>query len=298
MGESSELGKSLSNVLARKGAVGRGVGFCLDAAFILLCAWLLARLFWAVLSPAAFVDVPVNNRVASSGSTQSAGFTANPAIFRSFNPFNRQLGGEVAPVEEDAPETTLNLSIRSLFVSDDAEQSFVRIHTPDNEVRRYREGEAVVSGVTIERIESDRVILLRNGVRETLLLNERNALGAVESAPSAASSPQQTAPGTHNVTADEWSFETFYRDVTIRRVAQPDQSTVLQIQGTTNTEMLARVGLRVNDKLISVNGYDMSDESLSDLYDVFRDESRFNFNVERNGQMVPVTIVVAQGDGN
>ena len=50
----------------------------------------------------------------------------------------------------------------------------------------------------------------------------------------------------------------------------------------------------MNDKLITVNGYDMSDESLSDLYDVFREANRFDFEVERNGQIVPIRVNVGE----
>ncbi len=296
MGESSALTGKLADIAARKGAIGRGVGIALDVAFVILCAWLLARLFWYVLTPAAFVDVPVANTSARTATSQSADFTASPAIFRSFNPFTRTLDGQIEAVEEEAPQTTLNLSIRSVFAFGDSEQSFVRIHTPDNEVRRYYEGDTVVSGVSLEQIQSDRVILLRNGVRETLYLNERNAIGRndPERAAPTETVPQPGGAGSYTVSAEEWSFEQFYRDVTIRRVVQPDRSTVLQIQGTSNAEGLARVGLRVNDKLITVNGYDMSDESLSDLYDVFREANRFDFEVERNGQIVPIRVSVGE----
>ncbi len=296
MGDSSALTGKLADIAARKGAIGRGVGIALDLAFVVLCAWLLARLFWSVITPAAFVDVPVANASARTATGPSADFAANPAIFRSFNPFARTLDGQVVVADEEAPQTTLNLSIRSVFASGDPEQSFVRIHTPDNEVRRYYEGDTVVSGVSLEQIQNDRVILLRNGVRETLYLNERNAIGRSETerAASTETAPPSGSAGSYTVSADEWSFEQFYRDVTIRRVAQPDRSTVLQIQGTTNAEGLARVGLRVNDKLISVNGYDMSDESLSDLYDVFQNETRFDFEVERNGQNMPIQIRIGE----
>ena len=298
LGESSDLADKVADVFARKGAVGRGIGAFLDIAFILICGWLLARLFWAFMSPAAFVDVPVANSSRSSASgAQSSSFSANPIVFRNFNPFARTLDGGVEIVEEEAPATTLNLSIRSVFATNEQESSFVRIHTPDNEVRRYYIGDTIVSGVSLDDIQSDRVILLRNGVRETLFMNERSSIGTTEASTPARQSPQ-SQPGEYTVSGSEWSFETFYRNVTIRRVAQPDQSTVLQIQGTTDAEMLARVGMRVNDKLIRVNGYDMADESLSDLYDVLSDEDRFAFEIERNGQVVPITVVISQGDGN
>ncbi|MAI89697.1 type II secretion system protein N [Ponticaulis sp.] len=299
LGQSANAANTGASLLQRKGALGKGVGLAVDLALVLILGLLIARLVWTILSPASFVDVSTTAYRPQASDTEQR-IRANPNLLRTFNPFSREL--EAAPVTEetDAPETTLNLAIRSIFMSSSSEQSFARIQTPDNEVKRFREGDIILSGVTLERILADRVILSRNGNREALFSRELSVIGDVgETAQSEARAEpvERAAPPQTTNRVDVSTLDEFYRDVTVRRVGRDSGGTVLQIQGSSSSELLARAGLRTNDILLSVNSYDLSEDSLSDLYQTLQSADELDFMVERDGRTFPLTVVIGRDNG-
>ena len=290
-----------SAILERKGRAGKGVGLALDIVLVILLASVLARLVWVMLAPTAFVtDVPQIST--STVTAEQTRLQADPAFLARFNPFNRDLSASEVTIEEDAPETSLNLEIRSLIASTDPDKSLVRLRLPDNSDQRFRVGDTIVSGVTLERILSDRVILSRSGRREVLYTNESRvveAFGETSQPRQQAITPNDVGAGSDGpadrvdlTDASVADFETFYNGVQLRRIAEEDGATVLVIHETSDAALLTRLGLAAGDRLRTLNGYDLSQDSLSDLYEDLKGARQLDLVITRDGRERSQSIMI------
>ena len=280
----------------RSGPVGKLAGWAVDLALITICGVLIARLVWTIVTPSAFVAADPISTTGGNNPPSAARFVAKPTILTEFNPFARDLQPAAQTETTDAPETSLNLAIRSIILSSNSEQSIVRIQTPDNSVNRFSVGDTVVSGVVLDRILGDRVILIRSGQRETLYVSERNVIGAVETqrptpAPTPAA-PVSNAASSVSVA----SFDELYNRLVIQRIAREGGGTALQVRNGSDAALLNELGFELDDVLLTVNGYDLSDESLGDLYTTLSAATQLNFSVERGGVPLTRTIQIQQGD--
>jgi general secretion pathway protein C len=284
----------VKSLLERRGLLGGSVGLAIDLLLVLTLALVFARLIWVLLSPAAFVAMP--NADLAGPQTSGIVFRADPGVFQRFNPFNRDLAVSEVQVEESAPETSLNLKIRLLLSSTDSEQSVVRIELPNGQVQRFSEGDQVVSGVQIERILSDRVVLMRRGEREVLLDREMQVLDVVEPDGSPFVSPtprtqiaggsEETETADRNVTidGDTLDYRTFFSSILIRNVAMPGGETAIKIVEGSDQSLMDKLGLMVGDEIIEINGHNLKTESVEAVAADIRNDTELDITLLRNGQ--------------
>lgn len=143
-----------------RGALVVATGIVLVA----LTGWTLARFVWLVVEgperPVALPPTPV------------------PAVSRpAYTPEmarNWRLFGDAAAITEqsgpaaDAPETRLALQLLGTFSTRDEKRAGAVIAERGRDGELYRVGAAVPGGATLEKVESDRVLLRRRGQLETL----------------------------------------------------------------------------------------------------------------------------------
>ena len=298
-----------TSVIERKGRTGKAAAWVIDLTLLVALATILVKLIWTLISPTAFLPADARNLilVKTGNNVVSPVMLGDPGVFSRFNPFNRDLLQSDIVVAEDTPETTLNLKIKTLFSSTEGELSFVRIETPNSAVERFMEGDTVIQGVTLDRILNDRIVLLRNGQREALLLREESVFDSVTSEPRngagkvQAASPSSSATTNQNTTSVAVetastirlkSFDAFYNGLTIRRMASDDGDTALFIQAGSDPAILDQTGLREGDELVLVNQYNLRDDSLSDLFENLRTETEFNVVIRRDGQTISRKLVI------
>tara|TARA_Y100000052_G_scaffold23793_2_gene25782 strand:+ start:48087 stop:49079 length:993 start_codon:yes stop_codon:yes gene_type:complete len=330
LGDSVRAASIGSAVLERKGVLGKGLGFLIDLSLIIVCGILLSRLVWIVLAPASVVDLPDTSRNLSDRVDPGLIYQANPRILTEFNPFDRFVVETVEVVEEDAPETTLNLSIASIWASNDADSTFARIRRPDNSVGKFSVGDTVVSGVTIDRILSDRVILIRNGQREALYVSEMRVLGAVtpEGQPSIDPSPPSRLPSvgesgstvsalnrsqnqqdrapdnpgepdlisSKSVTLG--SLDEFNTAIDVLRRMGDDGRPEMVVTANTSADILDLVSIAPGDVLVSVNGRLFSEETPAELYEAMQQERVLTFVLRRGSQDFTRIITIEPGVGD
>lgn len=280
-----EFGASL---LERRGVGGKGFGVVVDMALITAAAIGAAHIVWVVVSPVSFVKLEAGQGRASTAEVSSQ-LTANPQIFTTFDPFNRNLNA-VTVTEKEAPETSLNLKIRSLFASTEPGMGSVRIELPDGTQTRFTEGDTIVSGVRLERILSDRVILERRGEREVLFASEKRVLDIVtpDGQPLIDPTPDTKITGntTPQVRVSELSISNLNEllsKVQIRRTPADDGGAPeLAIISTSDAAFLNQLGFQVNDVLMDINGYDLRQTSLNDVSQRLQHEKQLNFRIRRN----------------
>lgn len=316
MGDSVGAASIGSAILERRGALGKGVGLLIDLSLIVICGILLARIIWSLLAPGSTVAPEATSRGGADRLQAGASYQANPRILTEFNPFDRLDGGPVVPVQEEAPETSLNLSIASIWASNDPGQTFARIRKPDNSVAKLFAGDDVVSGVKIDRILSDRVILIRNGQRETLFVSEKRLLGTVtpegerivNPTPSTRLPDVEDLGSQSSVTGSDQlilsksvqlsSLEEFNTAIDVVRRAGPDGRPQMVVTAGTSADIQSLVSIAPGDILVSVNGQLFSEESPAELYQSMQQERVLTFVLQRGSQTFTRIITIEPGVGD
>lgn len=153
-------------------ALPRAANFVL----VVLIGITLARLTWLV------VPAPTGAPGAAPAATAAAGASDAPgterqslvAAITGAHLFHKAVTAvHAAPI--DAPETHLNLTLTGVLFSQAPHGSVAIIRDDKGQERYYRPGDEVVSGVTLDAIHTDRVILRRAGRYETLSLSVEQA---------------------------------------------------------------------------------------------------------------------------
>ncbi|MFP5382966.1 MAG: type II secretion system protein N [Gammaproteobacteria bacterium] len=131
---------------------------------VALTGWTLARFVWLV------VEGPQRPVVQSS---QSVPGVSRP-VYTPEMARNWRLFGDAAAVPTqtdqaaDAPDTRLSLQLLGTFSTRDEKRAGAVIAERGRDGELYRVGAAVPGGATLEKVESDRVLLRRRGQLETL----------------------------------------------------------------------------------------------------------------------------------
>jgi general secretion pathway protein C len=191
----------------------------------------------------------------------------------------------------DAPETSLNLTLKGIFASLEPESSRALIADASGKERPYAVGDDIPGGAILREIKDDRVILERSGRYETLRLERgprrEGAAVATVRAPVSAGTP---APG-QATTLAEMKTE-ILRDpgkaaqyVRLQPVYAEGKLQGYRIYPGPNRQLFQQTGLRAGELVTSVNGVQLDDaaKALQLLSDV-KDLQELTLTLERAGQ--------------
>jgi general secretion pathway protein C len=138
---------------------------------VIWLAWLLAGLSWLVL-PEPEQQTLSQPAVTNPPPVQSQQTRFDERQIASWHVFG--VASEDKPVKKaatvDAPETRLQLTLRGLFASDEADNARAIVADPKGKEDHYAVGDPLPGGATLSEIYPDRIILERNGRYETLRL--------------------------------------------------------------------------------------------------------------------------------
>ena len=149
-------------------SLGREQGLRVVEIALTLALVLLLVKIAMVFMPAGQKAIPATP-IAISAPTGEATGVLDTSILASFDPFHRESTAVVAgPVQESAPETTLNLRVFGMRADLLGDTSSAIIQTPDQKQATYFIGDEIIEGVTLKSVDIDYVILDRNGVFERL----------------------------------------------------------------------------------------------------------------------------------
>ena len=169
------MASALNTALEKISGFERPVRLALEILLAAVLAFIAARLIWLVVSPAnavaTFTDRPLASPI--SGPSGAISLSVDRTVLISNNPFATT---ELEEVLVSAPETSLNLQLDGLRMSDsESVLSNAIIRTQNGIAKNFRVGDEIIAGVTLERILSDRVIINRDGVSETLMRGGKGA---------------------------------------------------------------------------------------------------------------------------
>ena len=270
------------------------------AALVLLIAYQLAALTWALLPsdnwdsvPAAIVPAP-----AGGGATAARGADYDGLA-------NSHLFGEAPvatvdappPVEQplDAPDTTLSLVLTGIVYGEGGPSSLAQIQSNRNQEKIYRIGQTIegAGGATLHAVYADRVILNRGGQLETL--RQPKDLAAAAGRPARAPAPIVAPPPSATPsTLREAISENASRLTDILRIApHVDGGQVVGFRVTPgrDRDAFTALGLQPGDVVTDINGTTLNDASRGlAAFEALGESTMANVTVLRDG--VPQVLVV------
>lgn len=294
--------EALPDFLLRHRAA-KPVALALDVVLAALIVWLLSRFVWLALGagpaiPAA--PAAVAQPLASAAPGESL---ARWHLFGNPVPL-----ADSRAVVRDAPDTALKLTLRGIFSQDDRKAGHAIIADENGNEQTYRVGAEVASGVVVDSIETDRVMLSRDGALETLRLPRPDESTAAAPTPDAlaraplpagpappSSAPLPAAAGAPFIAPNvDWEAATQKLGVDARVLAQQvqvlpvmenGQFVGVRLAGGSEAAALAKLGLKPDDIVTSVNGIPLDSFSRAQtVASSFENATSVSVTVRRGGK--------------
>jgi general secretion pathway protein C len=203
----------------------------------------------------------------------------------------------IAPDSGDpsaAPATTANLALTGTLAGREPEHGWAIIGASGQSARVYATGTSLPGGAKLFAVYPDRVILDRNGARESLML-PRLAGGAGGYAPRAASLP--SAAGTDRSLADSVRQLLVQNPQAGGDLLRPQpvfsggSLRGYRVYPGRNRAQFARLGLQPGDLVLAVNGAALDDPNRGlEILRGVGQGSAVTLSVERGGQQQQITI--------
>lgn len=218
--------------------------------------------------------------------------------------------GEAGRVEQEtvqAEETRLNLKLLGTYVSAEEELSSAIIQANGRDEKAYFINDKLqVSGnVVLEKVETLKVIIKNNGKLETLTLEEQLDHSALEKPKQQLMSEpvggertidkrrdsrltSELAEMKEKVFTDPQSFADLAKFEQV--VDESGVVTGFKVAPGSDPRMFARLGLRRNDVIKSVNGTQLNEQGLLGIANELASADSLEITIERDGQ--PVTLLL------
>lgn len=265
----------------------------IELLLVALTAVLFAKIIWLVLAPQAAVSGATQRPLPSPLVHSQTLQVGDRSLLMTTNPFEADSVIEVI----EAPETQLNLRLAGLITSTVEGGGSAQITTPDNRTQRFVTGDEVISGVVLEQIMSDRVILNRNGNNETLMLGGRGAgLSVISDGTLATDLPPEpddasrTGPAPALLEGRISDPGALFQSVRLAPVRRNDELYGYALNASGSQDTLENASLQQGDILLEVNGERVSELDFSEVVDEVGQNQTAMLQIERAGNVQTVRI--------
>jgi general secretion pathway protein C len=276
--------------------------FWISLGLVLLLAWYLAKLAWALYpepSTASWQPPSARPSEALAGATSSDYSDLQAAgLFGRANA-DEQTEPTVQDVV-DAPDTRLDLKLRAAVASSDSATAHAIIADGSGNEQAYFLRDSIPGGATLHQVHADRVILNRGGMLEALRLPREFAAGAA--APRGSRPQRRAAAAQPTVQQVVQNNAASFTDVVRPQPFMPNgQLRGYRVYPGRNRQQFAALGLRPGDLVTEING--MALNNPAEGMQIFRslgDATQVTVTLERNGQSQVMTLdtnQVSLGDG-
>ncbi len=265
------------------------------AVLVVLLAQSLAHLSWRLVPlPASPAPVPDQPRAVAAGGVARNSPERQAAEVARLHLFGERGAAPAAvprPVA-DAPETKLDLTLYGVFVEGRGEEGSAIIGKPGSSQRLYHVGEEVADGRSLAAVYPDRVILERDGGRETLRFPRRVAAKAgPATGPAAGRGGLGTVFGAPSRDLSEFrdlfgnSPDRILDHLRFLPVRAGGRLKGFRILPQGDRRLYNKLGLQPADIVVGVNGTPLTDEQQAlAIVDQLRDAAAISLEVERRGQ--------------
>jgi general secretion pathway protein C len=255
-----------------------------NLAVLALLTWTLADWTWRVLAPTS-LPAPVAPR----SNTQAATFDLPTLV-------NAQLFGASPAVSgpanvEAVPLSSLNLVLTGVVSA--RENSLALIRAENQPEAPFAVGQEILSGVVLDQVYADRVVILRGGVAESLLLE------GTENVPTTAPAPNPVSrapPRANNIVRQQAPNKYVVQRQGLNEKMRQPQELLRQSLMVPNADggflvreiqagsLYEKLGLRVGDVIRTANGQPINTlEDAVKLYQQSASLGSVNLEVVRNG---------------
>jgi general secretion pathway protein C len=221
---------------------------------------------------------------------------------------NAHIFGVAAPAQSgaaddasNAPDTTMNLVLAGTIATDDPKRGLAIIGETSANAKVYSVGDAVNGGATLHAVYTDRVLLERGGVVESLALPRQILAGGAR--PAAVVPPQMEGganPGSaalaenvrRLIATDPGAISEIMRP---QQVFQNGQMRGFRVYPGRNRQQFSKLGLQPGDLVTSVNGTPLDDPQRgNEIFRTIGTSDSVRVTVERNGRSQEMTLNMAQ----
>jgi general secretion pathway protein C len=247
-----------------------------------LLAYQVASLTLLILGPQSLdaptkASVPVHSR--------NAGLSAEELRYLlAQDPFAGAAGAGKTTTSAAPAASRLRVELMGTSVGEEPD-SYAILLVPELKPQEdvYRLGEQLTPGVSLRRIERDRVVLLDHEQEQTVMLEERASAAPGQGAPAQARTLSRA-----QVNAQKQDPARFIRSIDLQPAAQGLQVTRLQ-QGS----LLQRAGLAQGDVILAVNGQPVrSMGDLAAVYGGMEEASDIEVQVLRGGAAMTLSVAI------
>ena len=294
----------MSKVLALLGNRASIARLCVELGLILALAYVCSQAFWMVFAPSKFsgeasippvAGGPVYAETAGHNDTFSILTTTNP-----FLPADRA-GTSVSEAALNAPETSLNLSLKGVRANGDG-GGVAYISLPDNTQKVVSVGAEILDGVEVKYVFADRVTLLTRGELETLYRRDPNAETGISRRAGENAAVVGSAQIADNAGAGELVqtksvlAPLFLSSVNFTVVRENGERAGYRLTPKTDPAILTSAGFEPGDIIRSVNSSPVFEIDTEELQELLIRSGVVDFYVERAGETVPVSVRFLEGD--
>ncbi|MEY1663139.1 type II secretion system protein N [Isoalcanivorax beigongshangi] len=163
----------------------------------------------------------------------------------------------------DAPDTSLRLELVGLFMHSDPARASAIIAEQGRDAMLYRPGDKIPGNAELNEVLGDRVILRRQGRLEALRLKELTLGAGVVAGRTPSRAPDPAPPATAENTVPDGD-PAQQRAMIIEQLGlEPVTEGAAEgyrIQPSASASVLASVGLRPGDQILTVNGHALGEE--------------------------------------
>ncbi len=266
---------------------------------IVMLAWILGRLIWSFIQP---VDnlAPWQMKVASVSGGNTSSFQVSDVL--AMNLFGQyQQNAPVIkqqPVKQDAPQTSLNLTLVGVVASNRAETTLAVI-TNRGKQNTYGLNEAIDgTRATLQAVYVDRVIIRNSGRDETLMLDGVKFGQSQPQQPvRSKSKPIETAKAESSSELDQIKKDilekpqNLFTYIRLSQVKRDSELVGYRVNPGKDRVLFDAVGLKANDLAVSLNGNDLTDPTvMAKLWTELSEATDFTLTVEREGQLHDIYI--------
>ena len=257
--------------------------FWLSVVLGVLIAWSLAELTWALL-PRPRIATPIYKVQAAAAPASDTGALADLHLFGTANS-----GGTV-----NAPETTLNLTLRGIVAANPDVKRSLAIIASNGIGQTYAVGAQLPGGAVIQSIYPDRVLLSLNGRMQTLRLPKTgNGSGTDDNAMLPSAVPNvvygSTLPANQSLSQLRHELvshpERLLDMMRAMPVMQNGKLEGYRVFPVGNSNAFGKLGLEPGDVVTSVNGMPLDNPAQSmRVLNSIRTSDQVSITFMRNGQ--------------
>ncbi len=266
-----------------------------------MAGWMFGQLIWLIPAQNS-VSMPWSPQpVVRQASAPTTDITALQASHL-FGVYNPQAAPVVAPpVQVDAPQTRLNLTLVGVVASNDDAFSLAVIANRGQQATYGLNEQIEGTRVTLKAVFADRVIIDNAGRDETLMLDgvDYEQLTIQSPASQLENSAVNESMSRRDVESKLSAIRSAIRQnpreifqyVSLSQVKQDEQIIGYRVSAGRDPALFEAVGLQNGDIAVQLNGLDLTEPSaMTQIFQAVNDLTELNLTVDRDGQQYDIYI--------